>query len=387
MTEAPNVVFYHYAFSPYARRIQWYMFLRGLPYSECMQPPTMPRPDLARLGVRHRRIPILAIGRDVYLDTRLMLRKLEQIPSTSSVRAPLGTGNGGKASPEALALERLLDVLTVDTNLFLDSARLIPSDVPAMKDPKFGKDRLDFFGGPILQRPPKKTGAAPGQSTSQPASSSSSFPTTAAPSASPALVRAESLAELRHAAFLLETTLLADGRDWILNTSDPSVSDIEAIWPFHWLASMPGAFLDGSSKEPALSPEQFPRLFAWIDRFNVAIRAARKSQPGLATKVDGVTAAQAIQTAAYFDAHSAAASPVDPTDPVTRAAGLRVGQRVVLWPTDTGMTHKDVGKLVRLTADEVVIEVAANDDAPPVLLHAPRHGFRVRPEDTEGPRL
>ncbi|CAK7216333.1 hypothetical protein SCUCBS95973_002777 [Sporothrix curviconia] len=343
----------------------------------------MPRPDLARLGVRHRRIPVLAIGRDVYLDTRLMLRKLEQIPATSSIRAPLGTGSGGgKASPEELALERLLDVLTVDTNVFLDSARLIPGDVPAMKDPKFGQDRMDFFGGPLIQRPPKKTtsaAAAGGPPTS---------PSTSAPSASPALLRAESLAELRHAAFLLETTLLADGRSWILNTPGPSVSDIEAIWPFHWLASMPGAFLDGSgSQEAALSPDQFPRLFAWIDRFNTTVRAARKGQPGLATKVDGVAAAQAVQTAAYFDAHAGAVSPVDPKDPVSRAAGLRAGQRVVLWPTDTGTSHKDVGKLARLSADEVVIEVAASDDAPSVLLHAPRHGFRVRPEETEGPRL
>ncbi|CAK7240029.1 MAG: hypothetical protein STHCBS139747_001464 [Sporothrix thermara] len=357
----------------------------------------MPRPDLMRLGVRHRRIPILAIGRDVYLDTRLMLRKLEQITSASasaSVLAPLGAGSGGKPSPEELALERLLDVLTVDTNLFLDSARLIPSDVPAMKDAKFGKDRMDFFGGPLIQRPPKKTGIDGGQSTSSASlsassSSSSSSPiTTAAPSASPALLRAESLAELRHAAFLLETTLLADGRNWILNTPGPSVSDLEAIWPFHWLASMPGAFLDGSgSQEAALSPDQFPRLFAWIDRFNGAIRAARKAQPGLASKIDGAAAAKAIQTAAYFDQPSAAAAPVDPKDPVGRAAGLRVGQRVVVWPTDTGVSHKDVGKLARLSADEVVIEVAASDDAPSVLLHAPRHGFRVRPEETQGPRL
>ena len=36
MTDTPNIVFYHYAYSPYARRIQWYMLLRGLPYSECV---------------------------------------------------------------------------------------------------------------------------------------------------------------------------------------------------------------------------------------------------------------------------------------------------------------------------------------------------------------
>lgn len=356
-----------------------------------IQPPVMPRPDLARLGVRHRRIPILAIGRDVYLDSRLILNKLELIPSTlPSVRAPLGAGSSSsRASPEQRALERLLDVLTVDTSLFLDSARLIPSDIPAMKDPIFGKDRLDFFGGPLVQRPFKKTSAGAGQSGPLSTSSSSSPATDAAPAASAALCRAESLAELRHAASLLETTLLADGRHWILDTPSPSISDIEAIWPFHWLSSMPGAFLDGSgSQEAALCPKQYPLLFAWIDRFNGAIRAVRQGQSHLVKRVDGAAAAQAVQSAAFFEVPSDDASPVDPQDPVSRAAGLHVGQRVVIWPTDTGILHKDIGKLVRLSACEVVIEVAASDDAPSVLLHAPRHGFRVRPHaEVEGPRL
>lgn len=37
----------------------------------------MPRPDLTALGVGYRRIPVVAIGRDIYHDTRLVLRKLE----------------------------------------------------------------------------------------------------------------------------------------------------------------------------------------------------------------------------------------------------------------------------------------------------------------------
>ncbi|CAK7267485.1 hypothetical protein SEPCBS119000_002573 [Sporothrix epigloea] len=333
----------------------------------------MPRPDLARLGVRHRRIPILAIGRDVYLDSRLILCKLELISSTSpSVHPPLGSSSS-KASSEQLALERLLDVLTVDTSLYLDAARLIPSAVPAMKDPAFVKDRKDYFGGPLGQQPPTGKEAHAG----------------APPAASAALLRAESLAELRYAASLLESTLLADGRHWILGTPNPSVSDIEAIWPFHWLSSMPGAFLDGSgSQEAALGPAQYPRLFAWIDRFNSAIRAARRGQPSLVNRMDGAAAAQAVQATAYFEIPPKDAPPVDPQDPVSRAAGLRAGQRVVVWPIDTGMSHKDVGKLVRLSSSEVVIEVAPSDDAPSVLLHAPRHGFRVRPfTEVESPRL
>lgn len=30
------VILYHYAFSPYARRIQWYLALRGVAYHQCV---------------------------------------------------------------------------------------------------------------------------------------------------------------------------------------------------------------------------------------------------------------------------------------------------------------------------------------------------------------
>lgn len=328
-----------------------------------MQPPTMPRPDLAHLGIRHRRIPVLAIGRDVYVDTRLMLRRLEQLcPSVP----PLGPSSSGSA--EARAVERLLDTLTVDSGLFLAAARLIPENMPLIRDPVFQRDRLDFFG----KQPTTSAGGNSADAT--------------------ALRRAEALVEVRYGAALLESTLLADGRDWILGTPTPSVADIEAIFPFHWLASMPGALLHGGGgsisceSSPGLSPAQFPRLFAWIDRFGSAVRAARKAQPAKPRVLDGPQAAAAVLAAPFVDSIAAGTSSVDTVDtddPVAQAAGLRAGMRVVLRPTDTGMSGRDVGRLLRLTADEVVLELDTT-----VRLHAPRHGFVVRPwkeeDDREG---
>jgi glutathione S-transferase len=29
------IVLYHYAYSPFARRVVWYLHLRGIPYSQC----------------------------------------------------------------------------------------------------------------------------------------------------------------------------------------------------------------------------------------------------------------------------------------------------------------------------------------------------------------
>jgi hypothetical protein len=32
----PRVIVYHYSYSPYARRLIWYLALRGIPYSQCV---------------------------------------------------------------------------------------------------------------------------------------------------------------------------------------------------------------------------------------------------------------------------------------------------------------------------------------------------------------
>jgi hypothetical protein len=43
--------------------------------------------------------------------------------------------------------------------------------------------------------------------------------------------RPESLVRIRDAFQLLETTLLADGRNWIFKTEKPSLGDIEGLFP------------------------------------------------------------------------------------------------------------------------------------------------------------
>jgi len=69
----------------------------------------MPRPDLAALGIHYRRIPLLSIGRDIYLDTRLILRKLEG-------RFP--EGKLGSDKPEDLFVEKLLERYNVEGLVF-----------------------------------------------------------------------------------------------------------------------------------------------------------------------------------------------------------------------------------------------------------------------------
>ncbi|KAK2034678.1 glutathione S-transferase [Colletotrichum zoysiae] len=331
--EKKKIVLYHYSASPYARRIVWYLALRGIPYVQCMQPPVLPRPDVEKLGVVHRRIPILAIGRDIYYDTRLMLRKLERLyPSRPRL---------GAAVPDQAAVERLLEALVIDGGVFSSAINVLPTNLPWLRDPEstWFKDRGSYLGRELSAESIRRA-------------------------------RPTAVNEIRRMMELLETTLLADGREWVLKTDGPGLADIEAVWLPHWLAGIPGALLP----EEQISAERFPRVFAWIGRFQEAASAAKKAAPRVAT-VSGNEAAGIVASSPYNEA----AGRVDAADALAAAEGLAAGDDVILWPADTGASHKDTGKLVSLDGNEVVIEVQGPKG--PARVHAPRHGFRVEKLD------
>ncbi|KAL7823207.1 hypothetical protein V8C26DRAFT_385711 [Trichoderma gracile] len=326
---APEIVLYHYGISPFARRIVWYLALRGVPYNQCLQPGMLPRPDVARLGISYRRIPILSIGRDIYLDTRLQIPKLEAMyPELPRL---------GSSTPEEKGIERLLSAFIIDSGIFQHAVKLLPTDLPFLKDPRYFKDRGDFMGAELSVEGMKK-------------------------------VRPEALAEIAAAFELMETTFLADGRDWILKTERPGLADIEAVWVFHWLSGIPGAL-----PKEEFSAEKFPRVYSWIKRFQEAVSSAKKRAEKPKT-LNGEEAARLIEGSSW---HEDDEGSVDGHDPVVVAEGLERGGLVTISPTDTGRGHKDVGKLVRLDKDEVVIEVeTAKGES--VRVHAPRHGYKVR---------
>lgn len=189
--------------------------------------------------------------------------------------------------------------------------------------------------------------------------------------------RAEVTMNLRGVFSLLEDTLLADGRDWIaakIGGAEPSLADLEAVWLLHWLRSIPGAL-----PKDVLSKRQFPRVFAWIQRFDEAVQKAASSA-AVAT-ISGADATKTIVSAECLD-RAQDFGAIAPEEPVAQALGLKKGDRVVVYPVDTGSTHKDSGRLLSLDAQEIVFETkAAVEGQPAVRVHAPRLGFRVVRED------
>ncbi|KAL8795437.1 MAG: hypothetical protein Q9195_002026 [Heterodermia aff. obscurata] len=324
-TPSDDIILVHYTFSPYARRIVWYLALRGIPYAQCLVAPILPREDISALGVKYRRIPILSIGRDIYCDTRLILLKLESLFPSHAL--------GASSSRSETALAQLLEQWTVDGGVFPRCGQLIPADVPLIKDPKFKKDREDYAG-----RSWQESDIIAG--------------------------RPEALAAMRGFFGFLEEGLLADGREWIGGTEAPSMADIHSVWPFYWVLGIPGAL------PPHLfSAEIYPKVYAWVARFSSAVDAAKKTAPEPVT-LQGEELVKRV-TSAEFAEQTAR---VDEEDPL----GLKEGQEVEFWPTDTGFNHKDRGKLVGLTKVEVVIEAQSKVEGKVVRIHAPRVGFRVR---------
>ena len=71
--QTPPLILFSYDTSPYGQKIHLLLTLTGLTYSELTQPAVLPRPDLKALSITYRRIPLLAIGRDVYADSSAIL--------------------------------------------------------------------------------------------------------------------------------------------------------------------------------------------------------------------------------------------------------------------------------------------------------------------------
>ena len=193
--------------------------------------------------------------------------------------------------------------------------------------------------------------------------------------------RPESVANMRSCFDLLETTLLADGRDWILKTDKPSLADIEgwllnnlvpksselifmiAIWPIDWLVE-----LKSSMPASVVSEKQFPKVCAWIQRFRATLEAAKSAGPA-PVSLKGPEAVKLIISSEFAEPNGG----VSENDPLS----FREGTEVEIYPTDSGFMHHDRGRLVTPTPKEATVASRSRVGGREVRIHAPRTGFTV----------
>jgi len=238
----------------------------------------------------------------------------------------------GATEPDQKAIEKLLEKWCIDGGVFNRASQLIPPETPLLNDPKFKKDREELSGRSWDKKNIKE-------------------------------MRPEAISHIRDAFIFLETGLLADNREWILKTEKPSLADIEAIWPFHWLIGLKGAL-----PPVFISSRQFPKVFAWVERFSKTIATAKASAPK-PTTLKGADAVRFVTHAEFSEPDGQFVE-----DPL----GLEKGQIVEVWPIDSGFKNHDRGVLSALDSREVVIVTRTKADGKEVRIHHPRTNFRIR---------
>jgi glutathione S-transferase len=79
MTTTPgDILFHEYALSPFSEKLRRIFGYKKLAYRSVEQPMWMPKPHLTPLTGGYRRIPVMQVGADVYCDTALMVRRIDQ---------------------------------------------------------------------------------------------------------------------------------------------------------------------------------------------------------------------------------------------------------------------------------------------------------------------
>ncbi|CAO2657780.1 Nn.00g039060.m01.CDS01 [Neocucurbitaria sp. VM-36] len=322
-TERP--ILFHYPPSIYSHRVLWYLWLRGIPYDECIQPPVMPRPDLAAINVGYRKIPIVAIGKDIYCDSRLIISKLESLYPDSPL-APSTLAEAG--------VRKLFENYTVDGGIFGNAVKVMPywTDSGLLQNKVFLDDRQTLMGGRRMTAENMKAG------------------------------RPDGLQNLRQAFDLLETTFLADGRDWILGTKEPSLADIDAVWPFEWL--IVDRYMRECLPEASFNAKIYPKTYGWVKRFMDFVEKKKATHPKPATLDGGAMSQRVLRATSSVDYIASVED--DPLD-------VKSGDEVEVFPSDYGQMGKSAGTLIGLTTDEVVIRNTKG-----LHLHFPRWNFSIK---------
>ncbi|MDI4633969.1 glutathione S-transferase family protein [Pelomonas sp. V22] len=73
-----ELILHHYAGSPFSEKMRLILGHKGLTWQSVNVPVMMPKPDVVALTGGYRRTPFLQVGADIYCDTALMCRVIEQ---------------------------------------------------------------------------------------------------------------------------------------------------------------------------------------------------------------------------------------------------------------------------------------------------------------------
>jgi len=377
--QLPPIALFGYDSSPFTQKIRLTLRLLQLPYTFVIVPSMMPRPILVdNFNLTYRKIPVLAIGRDVFIDTSLILEHLHSHPALRAYRQANNASAGASTEvhPDARSrvLARLLSSHFTDRPLFRFTTGLIPSVVWRTK---FGEDRAELIGHRL--DPDKLERKVP-----------------------------RNLAGLDTFLSILEPLFAEGDGEWVLGTERPSAADVSLWYQLDWgekisrgegIGNLTGGGTGDGTGEgmgEVFNQSRYPGLWGWFERFKGYVNGL----PGVETRVekgdeggvDGVMSA--LESVERRKDVVMLPTPGGRLKALEERIGLKIGGRVSVAPDDTGRDDPTVGELVAASPEEVVIVpdrpgVVGKDGKEAriegVRLHFPRVGFVVSP--VKGARL
>jgi len=300
MTEPAQLpILHHYPVSPFAEKARLMLGFKHLAWKSVLIPLIMPKPDVVALTGGYRRTPILQVGADVYCDTALIARVLEELAPAPSF-FPQGETYAVQAAAQFADSTLFLNTVPVAFQPGMGMMKIFFKDAAPEYLAAFGKDRSAYRGA--TRRGPAH----------------------------------ECKANLADLLGKIEAQLAAR----FLFGADPCYADFSlyhALWPL-WLPE---------DLRPMLSP--YPRTLAYMERMTAighgksseitsgdAIQIAKSSTPG------PVKNPVALETNGIGLGAQAAVMPVDTgLDPVTGELVTASADRIVIRRTDprAGTVH------------------------------------------------
>lgn len=87
-----DLILHHFAHSPFSEKVRLVLGWKKLSWRSVKVPVMLPKPDVVALTGGYRRTPFLQIGADVYCDSALMCRVIDEVAPAPPLYPPAATG-------------------------------------------------------------------------------------------------------------------------------------------------------------------------------------------------------------------------------------------------------------------------------------------------------
>lgn len=268
-----ELILHHYPTSPFAEKTRLLLGFKGLSWRSVKISPVMPKPDLTALTGGYRKTPVLQIGADIYCDTALIARRLDQ---EKALPAFFPEGQEMIAATFAAWADSVVFQHAVSLVFQPESVAVRFGNLPQEAIKAFLADRAVFFSGGSA------TQLTAGQARHQ-------WPTIMA---------------------RLEQQLQREEGDYLFG--EPSIADFAMAHPLWFLKATPVT---------APLVDNYPAVSAWLAR----VLGFGHGAPSEMTSQEALAVARNATPAAL------------PDEQFINPNGFEVGQQVVIAATDYGV--------------------------------------------------